>query len=156
AVIGFGGYLQIPVCLAAFLRHIPVIIHEQTLKAGLANKIVAKFASKICISWEESLPYFPRTKTILTGNPLRQEFFTSLRHQKEKPEYPLAGESHKSLPTLYITGGSAGAHAINLLVEETLEKLLEKFLITHQTGDAKQYNDFARLEKKKDSLPASL
>jgi UDP-N-acetylglucosamine--N-acetylmuramyl-(pentapeptide) pyrophosphoryl-undecaprenol N-acetylglucosamine transferase len=149
AIVSFGGYLQIPVALAAYLQKIPIILHEQTLKAGLANRLVAPFATKICISWEESRSYFPENKTILTGNPLRKIFFTSLKENAKLQR------AHK-LPRLYITGGSAGAHAINLLVEACLEQLLQTFSITHQTGDAKQFNDFERLEKKKQMLPEEL
>lgn len=148
-VIGFGGYLQIPVAFAASSLRIPIVIHEQTLKAGLANKIVAQLATKICISWEESGQYFPREKTVLTGNPLRQEFFSKAKLRKQ-------GMTKGELPTLYITGGSAGSHAINTLIEGCIEQLLEKFQVIHQTGDAKEYDDFARLQEKKESLTKKL
>jgi UDP-N-acetylglucosamine--N-acetylmuramyl-(pentapeptide) pyrophosphoryl-undecaprenol N-acetylglucosamine transferase len=149
AIIGFGGYLQIPVCLAAYLRKIPILLHEQTLNAGLANKIVARFASKVCISWEESKQYFPKQKTILTGNPLRQEFFTTVKHslKEKKPS---------NIPTIYITGGSAGSHAINLLIEGCLPKLLEQCNVIHQTGDSHEFKDFDRLQNLKQTLSQKL
>jgi len=53
-VLGFGGYISIPVILASFVLRIPAVIHEQTLEAGFANKILSRFAQKICISWESS------------------------------------------------------------------------------------------------------
>ena len=77
-VLSFGGYISVPVVLAAAIQRLPIIIHEQTLQAGLANKIAARFAAKICISWEESAKFFPRSKVILTGNPLREEFLSSV------------------------------------------------------------------------------
>jgi UDP-N-acetylglucosamine--N-acetylmuramyl-(pentapeptide) pyrophosphoryl-undecaprenol N-acetylglucosamine transferase len=141
----FGGYLQVPVVLAAYLLHIPVITHEQTRKAGLANKLIAPFAKTICISWPESARYFPKSKTALTGLPLRKEFF-------QEP----AAAKDANRKEIYITGGSLGAHAINVLVEGALQKLLEKFFIIHQTGDAKEYKDFERLEKIKGGLPKDL
>ncbi|MBI4096937.1 MAG: glycosyltransferase [Candidatus Levybacteria bacterium] len=71
-ILSFGSYVSLPVVIAASMRNIPVVIHEQTLEAGLANKIAARFATKICISWESSMPFFPREKTVLTGNPIRE------------------------------------------------------------------------------------
>lgn len=144
-VVCFGGYVQIPVAAAAYVLHIPVIIHEQTRKAGLANKLIAPFAKTVCISWPESAVYFPKNKTILTGLPLRKEFFQNRSLTKDV-----------NRKTIYITGGSLGAHAINILIEGTLHKLLESFYIIHQTGDAKEYNDYERLEKIKDQLPKHL
>lgn len=153
-IVCFGGYVQIPVAAAAYILNFPVITHEQTRKAGLANKLISPFAKTICISWPESSSYFPSQKTILTGIPLRKEFFTSLR---------LSGVG--AIPSnfkknggkiIYITGGSLGAHPINKLIEGSLAKLLEKFYIIHQTGDAKEYGDYDRLEKIKDSLPKNL
>src|SRR6185437_12483312 len=98
-VLSFGGYISVPVVLAAAAKRLPIVIHEQTLHAGLANKISAKFATKICISWEESANFFPKNKTVLTGNPLRKEFLAVSVSQKK--------ESDK-LPLIYITGGSGG------------------------------------------------
>lgn len=134
-VLGFGGYVSLPVVLAAFFLKIPIVIHEQTLEAGLANKIEARFAKKICISWEASEKYFPKQKTVLTGNPLRSIVLNA------KPFKEEAG-----LPKIYITGGSSGSHTINLLIQESLEKLLEKFTVVHQTGDARVYADFEKLQ----------
>ena len=145
-VMCFGGYVQIPVAFAAFLLKIPVITHEQTLKAGLANKIISSVASAICISWKESEKYFPKDKTVLTGIPIRKEFVVA----KSRPF------NKEGAKRIYITGGNLGSHGINLLVEGCLEKLLEKFHVTHQTGDARQFNDFERLEKTKSGLPADL
>jgi UDP-N-acetylglucosamine--N-acetylmuramyl-(pentapeptide) pyrophosphoryl-undecaprenol N-acetylglucosamine transferase len=159
-VLSFGGYISVSVVLAAASRKIPIVIHEQIMHAGLANKIASRFANTVCISWAESKKFFPKNKTVLTGNPLRKEFLTSGRR-----EQPLVSEAQarrgteikdKSLPLLYITGGSGGAHGINVLIEGCLIKLLEKYKIIHQTGDAKLFGDFDRLEKFKATLPESL
>jgi UDP-N-acetylglucosamine--N-acetylmuramyl-(pentapeptide) pyrophosphoryl-undecaprenol N-acetylglucosamine transferase len=147
-VLSFGGYVSVPVCIAAAALRIPIVIHEQTLHAGLANKVVGKFANKICISWKESASYFPGSKTILTGNPLG----TAFREHLKTIHQPEAGK----IPKLYVTGGSGGAHGINVLVEGALEKLLEKYEITHQTGDAQEFGDFDRLEALKATLPPEL
>lgn len=144
-VVCFGGYVQIPVALAASLLNIPVIVHEQTLKAGLANKLISHLARTICISWPESAVFFPSQKTILTGLPLRREFYKESRSVKDNKK-----------KIIYITGGSLGAHPINLLIEGTLEKLLEKFYLIHQTGSATQYKDYERLEKIRQKMPVAL
>ncbi len=143
-VLSFGGYVAVPIAVAAKMQKIPIVVHEQTLQAGLANKLASKFANKICISWKYSEQFFPANKTILTGNPLRKEFF---EHADEAER-----RSNGKVPLLYITGGSGGAHGINLLVEGALEKLLEKYLIIHQTGNAQEFGDFERLMDKKMNL----
>ncbi len=145
-VLSFGGYLSFPVVLSAFLLRIPVVIHEQTLEAGLANKILSIFANKICISWETSRKFFPKEKVVLTGNPVRQ--FSIFNFQFSIPK--------NGLPMIYITGGSSGSHFINTLIEKNLEKLLTKFILIHQTGVAKEYQDFDRLQKIKNSLRSDL
>lgn len=151
-VLSFGGYVSVPVGLAAYILRIPVVVHEQTFEAGISNKLVAKFAKKICISWGESGKFFPKKKVVLTGNPLRKEFeMGDLRTDKFKKE-----QAHVKEPTIYITGGSSGSHAINILVEGCVEKLLEKYNIIHQVGDSKQYSDFERLGRLRDSLPPEI
>lgn len=146
-VLSFGGYLSVPVAFAARLLSIPVVIHEQTLHAGLANKIIAKFAVKICISWEKSSPFFPKTKTVLTGIPLRSAILK--KEKNNKPDTP-------SLPLLYVTGGSSGSHAINELVCQNLPGLLSVARIVHQTGNAYAGKDYEQLLEVKASLPQLL
>lgn len=132
-VLSFGGYISLPVGIASFLLSIPVVVHEQTFGAGIANSIVSIFARKVCISWESSRKFFPKAKTVLTGNPVRKSI---------KKKFPISNEK---LPLIYITGGSTGSHAMNVLVEGCIEKLLRQFRVVHQTGDAKKYQDFDRL-----------
>jgi len=130
-VLGFGGYVSLPIILAASLLRIPVVIHEQTTEAGMANKFASRFAKKICISWTSSEEYFPKNKTVLTGNPLRKEILAM------KPR-----EAKNQLFTIYVTGGSLGSHFINGLIEKNLKALLKKYCVIHQIGDSKHHNDF--------------
>lgn len=146
-VVGFGGYVQVPVILSASLLKIPSVIHEQTLEAGSANKIASRFASKICISFETSKKFFPRGKTILTGNPIRSE----IRNPKSSIEL-----SPDSLPLIYITGGSLGSMIINNLVEKSLRDLLRNFRIVHQTGGFNNLESLTRLRKIKKTLGNNL
>jgi len=148
-ILSTGGYVSIPVGVAAKTLGVPIFVHEQTFGGGLANKIVGKFAQKIFISWEESKKYFPAEKVILTGNPIKK-FSPSAKASADKQI------SNEKLPVIYVTGGSGGAHAINVLIEGCLEKLLEKYVVIHQTGAAKLYGDFDRLAQNKESLSTDL
>lgn len=139
-ILSFGGYISLPVVLAGAIFRIPIVIHEQTLTFGLANKIASFFARKICISWETSRNFFPKEKTVLTGNPIRKYRVSNIKYYQASKE---------KLPLIYITGGSAGSHNINVLVEECLDKLLDHYLLIHQTGEAKEFGDFDRLQYKR-------
>lgn len=153
-ILTFGGYIALPVAMAGLFLRIPVVVHEQTLEAGLSNRIIAIFAKKVFISWESSRKFFHKNKTVLTGNPIR-------KFSRPKDDRPLAENikyqiPKEDLPLIYITGGSSGSHAINMLIEGCISKLLERHIVIHQTGDAREYTDFERLEKLKASLPEKL
>lgn len=143
-VLGFGGYVSVPLVIAAYFLKVPVVLHEQTLEAGLANKFLARFAKKICISWESSREFFSKNKSVLTGNPLKHEVISVKSGILQKDS---------KLPLIYITGGSLGSHFINGLVLKSLLKLLKKYIIFHQTGDAREFNDFEKLTEIKNNLP---
>lgn len=144
-VMTFGGYIAYPVALAAWFLRIPIVLHEQTLKAGLANRLLANFASKIFVSFSQSMSIFPQHKTVLTGNPIREDIL-----QSNKP-FDIDGK----MPLIYITGGSGGAHFINSLIFECIEELLNKYSIIHQTGDSRQFRDFDKLIEKRTNLNKS-
>ncbi|MBU0976602.1 MAG: UDP-N-acetylglucosamine--N-acetylmuramyl-(pentapeptide) pyrophosphoryl-undecaprenol N-acetylglucosamine transferase [Patescibacteria group bacterium] len=142
-IVSFGGYIAVPVVIAGWLLRIPIITHEQTVVTGIANKVVAKFAKKVLISWQESSGYFDKRKVIVSGNPVRKEIFnmtTDIYRVNEK------------LKTIYITGGNQGAHIINQNVLEIVEELLKSFNVIHQTGLTTVTRDFERCEKLEKSL----
>lgn len=141
-VVGFGGYVSFPVALAAKTLKIPVVIHEQTLEAGGANRFIGKFADKICISFDSSLKYFPKEKVVLTGNPIRE----AIHHPKKKFQIDSTD------PVIYVTGGSQGSHFINHLVSQALASLLDKYILIHQTGDSSEFRDFDKLSILKEGL----
>lgn len=145
-ILTFGGYIAFPVVYAAFFRRIPVVLHEQTPKAGLASRAISKIVSKICISFETSRSYFPKSKIVFTGMPIREEIF-SVKN---------SFEVNDKKPILYITGGSSGSHFINLLVTQTLEALASQFTIIHQTGDNQEFKDNILLSEKREALPQGL
>lgn len=145
-ILGFGSYVSLPIGVAGFILRIPLVIHEQTFKIGLANKILSFFASKICISWSSSEKFFKKEKVILTGNPALSNIF-EVKNKKD---------IKKDLPSIIILGGSLGSHPINLMVEKVLPDLLKNYYLVHQTGDAKEFDDFNRLSKKQENLNKNL
>jgi UDP-N-acetylglucosamine--N-acetylmuramyl-(pentapeptide) pyrophosphoryl-undecaprenol N-acetylglucosamine transferase len=125
-VIGAGGYVSGPVVLAAFFMGIKTAIHEQNTFPGLANRILAKITDLILVSFESTMPYFPKEKTVMAGNPVRRQCVT-----KSPPS--ASGDPF----TLCILGGSLGSHQINSAMTAALTHLLpirDKIKIIHQTG----------------------
>ncbi len=156
-VLATGGYVAVPPVLAAFLLKVPILIHEQTAQIGLANRINARCATKIALSWESSLaslsPKF-REKAWVSGNPVRPQIFGG----EAQKAVEFLGLSDENLPVLYITGGSLGARKINLAVEEVLPALLEKCRVIHQCGEQRNEAepDFERLQNAAAKLPENL
>ncbi|NWG02188.1 MAG: undecaprenyldiphospho-muramoylpentapeptide beta-N-acetylglucosaminyltransferase [Syntrophaceae bacterium] len=129
-VLGVGGYASGPTLVAAFFLRIKRAIHEQNVVPGMTNRILKWFSQQIFVSFEEAKIYFPERKTVVTGNPIRKEFFVSLKEAKESMK-------RKDRFTLLIFGGSAGAHRINQAMMEALNHLQEiksRFTFIHQTG----------------------
>ena len=151
-VLSFGGYLAVPTAIAAWVLRIPVVTHEQTTVVGLANEVIARFATQIFIAWPESAAYFPPEKTTLIGNPLR----AAVTVVNETVHAQLTAGFNASLPTLYITGGKQGAHALNEVVRGALPSLLEQFNVIHQCGNAAPYYDFAALQTVREELPVDM
>ena len=139
-VVSFGGYVALPVVIAAWMQRVPVITHEQTTEVGLANSIIGHFAQKIAVAWESSAAKFPKKKVIVTGNPIRKQVLDIKRDKATRP-------------LLYITGGNQGAHVINEAVEEVVGQLLEKWTVYHQTGGSEIYHDYERIKEKLTTLP---
>src|SRR3989344_3781348 len=145
-VLSFGGYVAFPVCFVAWLFGIPIVTHEQTIKTGLANKIIAFFAKKVCVSFPQAMSSFPKEKVVHTGNPLRKEILTPAKS-------PVWFSAKEDFPVIYITGGSGGSHTINMFVDEIRENLLMKYIVIHQAGLS---YDFEEAEKQKKQLPLNL
>jgi UDP-N-acetylglucosamine--N-acetylmuramyl-(pentapeptide) pyrophosphoryl-undecaprenol N-acetylglucosamine transferase len=143
-VLSFGGYLALPIAIIAWVRRIPVYTHEQTIRPGLANRIIARFSSKVFYAFPEAKDYFPSEKAVLSGNPVRASIF---RVDKKPFTVP------QGLPVIYVTGGSLGSHGINEHIKTLLPELLKDFFVVHQIGSVKQYDDFERLKRFRRSLP---
>jgi UDP-N-acetylglucosamine--N-acetylmuramyl-(pentapeptide) pyrophosphoryl-undecaprenol N-acetylglucosamine transferase len=130
--IGLGSYSAGPVIISAWLRRIPIVIHEQNILPGVTNRILARFADRIYISFENTQKRLDSPKVKWTGNPVRRELLACTGgHAKED-------HTDRQLFTVLIIGGSQGAHRINTAVMEALEYLQEKdrLQFVHQTGTA--------------------
>ena len=131
-VFSKGGFVSVPVVIAAKQHRIPVIIHESDMTPGLANKLSIPSASKVCCNFPETMEHLPKGKAVLSGSPIRQELLTGSR-QKALQFTGLSGTK----PVLLIIGGSLGAVVVNEAVRSVLPKLLKKFEIIHLCGKGK-------------------
>lgn len=127
-----GGFVTVPVVIAAKRLGIPAIIHESDMTPGLANKLAIPSATKICCNFPETMKYLPEGKSVLTGSPIRRELMDG---SKEKALRFLGFDSDK--PVIMIIGGSLGSVAINNAIRGNLDALLEKFQIVHLCGEGK-------------------
>ncbi|MCL2202387.1 MAG: undecaprenyldiphospho-muramoylpentapeptide beta-N-acetylglucosaminyltransferase [Defluviitaleaceae bacterium] len=129
-----GGFVTVPVVLAAKILGIPCVIHESDLTPGLANRLAAPFAKKICTAFPETLTRIPEKKGVLTGIPIRGELLTGTRAKG----LALCGFPNADRPVLLVTGGSQGAAAINACLRGTLPPLLKKYRVIHLCGMGNQ------------------
>ena len=128
-VFSKGGFVSVPVILAAKFCRIPSIIHESDLTPGLANKIAIPAATKVCCNFPETLKYLPENKAVLTGSPIRQELLSG-----DPQRARTLCKFHSDKPTLFIIGGSSGSRFINDTVRGVLPELLKDFQVIHMCG----------------------
>ncbi|WP_407547512.1 UDP-N-acetylglucosamine--N-acetylmuramyl-(pentapeptide) pyrophosphoryl-undecaprenol N-acetylglucosamine transferase [Streptomyces sp. Pv4-95] len=135
-VLATGGYVAVPVGVAATrLCHVPLVVHEQTVRLGLANKTLAGAATRVAVSSDSTLSLLPeavRSATVVTGNPVRPEVFTG-DADKAIDALSLHGFGRR-LPTVYVTGGAQGSQQINEAVSAILPWLLDHANVIHQCG----------------------
>jgi len=140
-VLTAGSFIAVPVVYAAWLLGIPRFVHQQDLEIGLANKLMAKKATAITVTFGESLEHFNIKKAFHISNPVRQEIFSGNR-QRALEFFKL----NPNLKTILILGGGTGAQIINQMVLETIGKLAENFQVIHLTGAGKgikeQFKDY--------------
>lgn len=129
-VFSKGGFVSVPVVLAAKTCGIPAIIHESDITPGLANRIAIKGAKKVCCNFPETLKYLPEEKAVLTGSPIRRELLSG----DAQKAYTYCGFPAEKKPVLLIIGGSLGSKAINDAVRKVLPELLKDFYIIHLCG----------------------
>ncbi|HIQ74202.1 MAG TPA: undecaprenyldiphospho-muramoylpentapeptide beta-N-acetylglucosaminyltransferase [Candidatus Cottocaccamicrobium excrementipullorum] len=128
-VFSKGGFVAVPVVLAAKHYKIPTIIHESDITPGLANKICIPSARKVCCNFPETLAYLPADKAVLTGSPIREDLLKGDR---------LSGLQFTHLspdrPIILVIGGSLGSVKVNTAVRNILPRILEQFQVIHICG----------------------
>ena len=140
-VFSKGGFVSVPVVLAAKTRRIPCIIHESDITPGLANRICIPMAHTVCANFPETMKYLPEDKAVLTGTPIREELFKGNR---------IAGLDFcgftANKPVIMIVGGSTGAAALNEAVRNLLPTLLRDYQIIHLCGKGKAAEEYEGAE----------
>jgi len=133
-VFSKGGFVSVPVCVAAWMLRIPVITHESDMSPGLATKLIAPFARKILCTFPQTLSHLNQHKAIAVGTPVRKVLFEGKRDQG----YAICGLVNvQSRPTILVMGGSQGAQAINEALTGAANVIFEKFNVVHLTGKGK-------------------
>ncbi len=140
-VFSKGGFVGLPLAVAARLRRVPVILHEADLTLGLANRLALPFATKVAVTFAETAASLPKGKAVHTGLPIRREVFSGNgRHLAAS-----YGFTHQR-PVLLVTGGSSGAKALNEAIWSNLPGLLEHFQVVHLCGRNKMNPDIGNVQ----------
>ncbi len=154
-IIGSGGFASAPIYLAGAILRKKIFVHEQNIFPGIVNRFLGRTATKIGVSFRESLEYFSKNKGVYVGYPVRKSINKYDRSEARK-ELNIPGNAK----VLFVFGGSQGARSINIAVSEIIEKLLkiDNIIIIHGTGryKTKEYNaydDTLSLIRKKSVTP---
>jgi UDP-N-acetylglucosamine--N-acetylmuramyl-(pentapeptide) pyrophosphoryl-undecaprenol N-acetylglucosamine transferase len=124
-----GGFVSAPVAVACRLRRVPILLYLPDIEPGQAVRFVAKFATRVGVTTDDSMRYFPAAKTIVTGYPVRSELAQADRAQARR-RFELADDRQ----TILVTGGSKGARSLNRAVLANLPALLAKYQVIHLSG----------------------
>jgi UDP-N-acetylglucosamine--N-acetylmuramyl-(pentapeptide) pyrophosphoryl-undecaprenol N-acetylglucosamine transferase len=125
-VLGAGGYASAPMAMAAIVARTPLVLMEENTRPGLSNRMLWRFAKKVCVGFDEAVPFFSPSKVAVTGNPAR----FAIQPSPLRPHDPLQ---------ILVLGGSSGAHRLNEGIINALKKSREsviKIALTHQSGEA--------------------
>lgn len=129
-VFSKGGFVTVPVVIAAKLRGIPIVCHESDMTPGLANRLTIPYTTKLCVTFPESLKNVKGGKGVLTGTPIRKEL---LKGSREKGRRFLNFDDMK--PVMMVIGGSLGSKAINGTIRESLNEITNKYNVVHICGN---------------------
>jgi len=149
-VVATGGFVAVPTAVAAVIRRRPLLVHEQVVVPGLANRLIARLADRVAVTFAASAAAFPSGKVVVTGNPIRPELHAG-RRERAFQRFGL----DPTAPLTYVTGGALGAHRVNRVVGAALAPLLEVTQLVHQSGD-NIHGDLAWLRGKAGRLPPPL
>lgn len=128
-VFSKGGFVTVPVTVAAWSLGIPVVLHESDLTPGLANRLSLPFAKQLCLTFPDSLEHVKEGKGIVTGTPIRPELFNG-----SKSKGLAIANFKKNVPTLLVMGGSLGSAIFNQVIRDNLTVLTEQYQIIHLCG----------------------
>lgn len=128
-VFSKGGFVSVPVVIAAHLKKIPVIAHESDMTPGLANKMATPFCTKICVTFPETLQYINGDRGVATGTPIRNEI---LKGNKQNGRKVCGFNDNK--PILLLIGGSLGSKFLNEMIRKVLPNILQDMNVVHICG----------------------
>lgn len=158
-LVGFGGYVSAPAYLAAHQLGVPIVVHEQNLRAGWANKLGAKYSKVVALTFEDTNLKSWQGLNVITGLPLRAEIAdlaeqrrTSAGRRAAKQEGAEFFDLDPQLPTLLVTGGSLGAQRLNQVLVQAASDLPSGLQIIHLTGKGKSREVQVALENKPESV----
>ena len=147
ALFATGGYASVPVALAAWCLRVPIVVYLPDIEPGLAVRFIARLASKVAVTVEDSRAYLPERKVVVTGYPVRAGF-----HRIGAGEGREALDLAPDEPVLLVMGGSRGARSINRAIEQILEDVLEIAQVVHLTGEL----DWPHVSETRSKLPDRL
>lgn len=139
-----GGYASVPVALAAWALSVPILVYLPDIEPGRAVRLIARLATRVAVTAEDSMAYFPGRTVVATGYPVRAEFH-GLERQAAREALQLSLDE----PVLLIFGGSRGARSINEALEGVLEEVLELAQVIHISGEL----DWSRVAERREALP---
>jgi UDP-N-acetylglucosamine--N-acetylmuramyl-(pentapeptide) pyrophosphoryl-undecaprenol N-acetylglucosamine transferase len=146
-----GGYVAVPAGFATRRLGAPLLIHQQDVPPNLANRLLRRLATEITVSFEESLRYFPKSKTHVVGNPVR-DAIVSVAGTDPRVHKRTLGFS-PAFPLLVVTGGSQGARHVNQALVAALPRLLERFQVLHISGQRIYDETAAAASERMQGLP---
>jgi UDP-N-acetylglucosamine--N-acetylmuramyl-(pentapeptide) pyrophosphoryl-undecaprenol N-acetylglucosamine transferase len=149
-IVATGGFVAVPTAVAAALRRLPLLVHEQVVVPGLANRLIGRLADRVAVTFAASASAFPAGKVVVTGNPIRP----ALRAGRRKRGFERF-DLDPGAPLTYVTGGALGAHRVNRVVGAALAPVLSLTQLVHQCGDNAQ-GDLAWLRGEAERLPPAL
>lgn len=129
-VFSKGGFVTVPVVIAAHFCKIPVIAHESDITPGLANRLAAPYCNKVCVTFPESAKNIKGNKGVLTGTPIRKELFDGSKIKG----LAFCKFSNSNKPVIFIIGGSLGSKVINDTVRSSINSILPKYNVIHICG----------------------
>ncbi|MBR6470061.1 MAG: undecaprenyldiphospho-muramoylpentapeptide beta-N-acetylglucosaminyltransferase, partial [Lachnospiraceae bacterium] len=136
-VFSKGGFVSVPVVLAAGRAKVPAVIHESDMTPGLANRLCFRSARRICCNFPETMSLLPKDKAVLSGSPIRREL---LEGDIDKGRAFTGFTDDK--PVIMVIGGSLGAANVNKAVRNVLPELTKKYNVIHLTGKGKSDDTF--------------